>query len=69
MAGRAAAGLAFRTGRLTQPMPPRPGDARYIWRWHKRRRFLVLALLDAVVGIVALGTVWLARRLDARLWR
>lgn len=54
---------------LPQPMPPRPDDARYIRRWHKRRRFLVLALLDAVVGIVALGTVWLARRLAARLRR
>lgn len=54
---------------LPQPMPPRPDDARYIRRWHKRRRFLVLALLDAVVGLVALGIVWLASRLGARLSR
>lgn len=54
---------------LREPLPPRPDDARYIRRWHKRRRFLVLALLNAVVGIVALAVARLARHLAAKLMR
>lgn len=48
------------------PLPelaPRPADVAYVRRWHKRRRFGVLALLWAVVGSLILGLVVLVRRL------
>lgn len=50
--------------RIPRPaLLPRPGDLAYIRRWHKRRRYGLLALLAAAAGGVTVGLVRLLGRL------